>query len=464
MPNATWRTTPHPQREPPALHGICLALRLAMPLFVIDCAHGGDRIAGRSTPDGFVGYGGIREKDVTLALGQRLARALGADAVLTRDQDCNVSLSARARTAAQHRADALLSIHASHRPNAPAGARVWMHARGDRPSEALAEAVTREMARFGGGAPSAVGRGDLAVLNPSALPSTTAACMLEVDNLADPGAARRLGNPRELDEIAGALARALRTYASPSASWGQPVPPLPDDTAGGSITIRPGRGGGIDNFTIQVPNVGEFQVSPSDIRDWLTQRGYLRNPVVWSRVERDLFDAIRAGRARPPRPHPEWEGLGTYQWNDFSIRRNQPGLTTPQREAIDEEQAQKWGRMLRAWDLFKRQIDELAAATDGETIVRTIGHAITALVIIERSDYPPPFSEAFADWVGVSATASTLPSLPAAARAVVAAGRALLDQWHAAIERGNYNSYDLWPQHRAFVAACRAARRQIVTR
>lgn len=75
---------------------------------VIDPGHGGKEV-------GAVGPGGVYEKDITLALSQKLAASLaaktGARVVLTREDDSIVSLDQRTAIANQYDADLFLSVH-----------------------------------------------------------------------------------------------------------------------------------------------------------------------------------------------------------------------------------------------------------------------------------------------------------------------------------------------------------------
>ncbi len=90
-------TSPSRSREAPGIRTI-----------VIDPGHGGKEV-------GAVGPGGLYEKDVTLALCQKLASALsektGARVVLTREDDSIVSLDQRTAIANQYNADLFLSVH-----------------------------------------------------------------------------------------------------------------------------------------------------------------------------------------------------------------------------------------------------------------------------------------------------------------------------------------------------------------
>jgi N-acetylmuramoyl-L-alanine amidase len=188
---------------------------------ILDCGHGGTLAASRSTPLGAVGPRGLREKDVTLRLGARVAHHLGDDALLTRDGDHNLSLAARAALARDHRAAVFVSLHANAGAPGERGPETWIHPRAGRPSHALATAIQRGLARLGG-PDRGVHTGDLAVLAPERLPASTAACLVEVDFLSDPDGERRLGDPAELDRIARAIASAIRTYGSTNTTGNDP--------------------------------------------------------------------------------------------------------------------------------------------------------------------------------------------------------------------------------------------------
>jgi N-acetylmuramoyl-L-alanine amidase len=87
-----------------------LAPRRAIRAIAIDAGHGGDDIGTRG-PEGSL------EKDVTLAVAQRLRNRieseLGLRVVLTRTGDSTVSLDERAAIANNDRADLFISLHAN---------------------------------------------------------------------------------------------------------------------------------------------------------------------------------------------------------------------------------------------------------------------------------------------------------------------------------------------------------------
>lgn len=78
-------------------------------IVAVDAGHGGE-------DPGAIGAGGVREKDVVLAIARRLERMLdqepGFQGVLIRDGDYYVPLRDRTMLARRHRADMLVSVHA----------------------------------------------------------------------------------------------------------------------------------------------------------------------------------------------------------------------------------------------------------------------------------------------------------------------------------------------------------------
>ncbi|MFN3871345.1 MAG: N-acetylmuramoyl-L-alanine amidase, partial [Aquificaceae bacterium] len=82
-------------------------------VIVIDPGHGGH-------DPGAIGFMGIREKDVVLAIGKRLAKLLQEDGrfhvIMTRDRDVFIPLQERANIALRNRADLFVSIHADAHP------------------------------------------------------------------------------------------------------------------------------------------------------------------------------------------------------------------------------------------------------------------------------------------------------------------------------------------------------------
>ncbi|MDZ8082048.1 MAG: N-acetylmuramoyl-L-alanine amidase [Nostoc sp. DcaGUA01] len=94
---------PQPPRQPqrPATNGRVVVL--------IDPGHGGK-------DPGAVGLGGVREKDIILPIGKKIAQILqqnGVQVVMTRDSDYFVTLPGRVQLAERANADVFVSIHAN---------------------------------------------------------------------------------------------------------------------------------------------------------------------------------------------------------------------------------------------------------------------------------------------------------------------------------------------------------------
>lgn len=95
-------------------HSLIRALGLKISRIVIDAGHG-----GRDT--GSIGRGGLREKDVVLAISQRLGdlleERLGAEVIYTRTRDEFVPLEERTRIANSEQADLFVSVHCNSTRN-----------------------------------------------------------------------------------------------------------------------------------------------------------------------------------------------------------------------------------------------------------------------------------------------------------------------------------------------------------
>jgi N-acetylmuramoyl-L-alanine amidase len=105
---AAW--PPRVQAQTPAIRAAAAGAPFVVAL---DPGHGGSNL-------GTVGENGILEKELTLALARRLAarleRAPEVRVVMCRDRDVLVPIRARARCAAEARADLFLSLHANATP------------------------------------------------------------------------------------------------------------------------------------------------------------------------------------------------------------------------------------------------------------------------------------------------------------------------------------------------------------
>ena len=178
---------------------------------VLDPGHGGTRDNGKSTAHGVRGPGGTIEKDVTIRLARRVAHHLGGAPTLTRDEQGNPTLAARAATAQRRDAQVFVSLHANAGPRGARGSEIWVHDQAGSQSMALSQAIHGHLSRLGAG-DSVTRRGNMAVLAPDRLAPRTAACLIEVDYLSNPDVERRFGNPDVLDGIARAIARGIEGY------------------------------------------------------------------------------------------------------------------------------------------------------------------------------------------------------------------------------------------------------------
>ena len=182
-----------------------------MPTLVIDPGHGGTERVGGSSPNNATGPTGLKEKDVTLALALRLAaqvEARGGHVLLTRTDDRNLGLDARAQIARQSGAAQFLSIH-FNAPGVGNGTETWIHPDASAASRDFAERVQQAAVRATGLRDRGVKPGRLGVLRPSRHHASTAACLLEVSFLTHPGEETRLRTDAYLDSIARRLAEAL---------------------------------------------------------------------------------------------------------------------------------------------------------------------------------------------------------------------------------------------------------------
>ncbi len=96
---------------PPTREDLQLRARMPKMRIVVDAGHGGWDL-------GTVGKRGLLEKDVVLEIAQRLGKLLesrlGADVILTRNNDNYIPLDQRAGMANQSQADLFISVHANY--------------------------------------------------------------------------------------------------------------------------------------------------------------------------------------------------------------------------------------------------------------------------------------------------------------------------------------------------------------
>jgi len=122
---------------------------IAIRTVAIDPGHGGD-------DEGARGAGGVKEKDLTLAVARRakgiIEARLGVRVLLTRDDDRNVPIDERTAVANNNKADLFISLHAnaSMRP-ATAGAAIFCAAFDKDAAQASTAGGADRVPTFGGG-------------------------------------------------------------------------------------------------------------------------------------------------------------------------------------------------------------------------------------------------------------------------------------------------------------------------
>jgi N-acetylmuramoyl-L-alanine amidase len=111
FPNATTKKNVAIVIPPPTKDDLQLRAHAAKMRIVVDAGHGGWDL-------GTVGRRGLLEKDLVLEIAQRLGKLLesrlGADVILTRNDDNYIPLDERAEIANQAQADLFVSVHANY--------------------------------------------------------------------------------------------------------------------------------------------------------------------------------------------------------------------------------------------------------------------------------------------------------------------------------------------------------------
>lgn len=199
-----------------------------MSIIVIDPGHGGSAKVGGSSPNNARGPSGLLEKTVTLAIARRMVPVLeaqGHTAVLTRDDDVNVGLSARAHVARDRKADAFVAIHFNGFNGRTQGTETFVHARSSGPSTTLAKLAQQFLLAVTEYHDRGVKRAEFGVLNPAQHHAATAACLVEVSFMDVPEEDARLGRDAYQQGIAEGLAQALQLYSTQSFAVDFSAPP-----------------------------------------------------------------------------------------------------------------------------------------------------------------------------------------------------------------------------------------------
>lgn len=194
-----------------------------MPTVVLDPGHGGNQRIGGSSPNNATGPNGLLEKDLTLDVARRTRDLLRnhARVILTRDDDVNLSLSARAAVARNNDAALFISIHFNGFSDRTVDGTVAFIARQPNPlSRALAQSLVDRVVSVTNVRNRGVKQKNFGVLLPSRHAPDTGVCLLEVAFLTNASQAQRLEASEYRDQIAGAIAEAVRQHlpaAAPAA-------------------------------------------------------------------------------------------------------------------------------------------------------------------------------------------------------------------------------------------------------
>lgn len=186
---------------------------------VVDAGHGGFRNVGGSSWNNAVGPNGTLEKNLSLQIAKLIAERL-ANTQLTRTDDTNLSLAARARIARKAKAKAFVSIHFNASEDGQAqGTETLVHTNFSAASAKLSQLVQRNLLkvtrlpdRNASYDPSEIKPLPLGVLNPSRHNPHTAACLAEISFLDQPEEEERLQDAAYLDQISAAICDGITTY------------------------------------------------------------------------------------------------------------------------------------------------------------------------------------------------------------------------------------------------------------
>jgi N-acetylmuramoyl-L-alanine amidase len=207
-----------------------------MATIVLDPGHGGTQAIGNSSPNNATGPAGTREKNMTREIALETGTALmgmGHQVRLTREQDTNLGLAARAHVARDLQAPVFVSIHFNGNTNpATQGTEVWLHSIHTDDSKLLASSILQRLVATTGYANRGVRSNQLGVLNPSQHFIGTAACLVEISFMTNAADEQRLQSAPYRRQLGHALAIGINDFLNGSTSnVVQPVPspiPVPD--------------------------------------------------------------------------------------------------------------------------------------------------------------------------------------------------------------------------------------------
>lgn len=177
--------------------------RSGAPRVTLDPGHGG-------TDHGTVGQGGTREKDVTLAIAQRLARMMEADGVavqMTRMRDLEILLRPRVELANRATSDVFVSIHANSFPGnrAVSGVETYYYTE---ESYGLAQAIHRKLVNQLGRPDRGVRRNNFYVVHHTRMP----AALVELGYLSNSAEEALLRDPAYQEKAAAAIHAGIQEF------------------------------------------------------------------------------------------------------------------------------------------------------------------------------------------------------------------------------------------------------------
>lgn len=172
---------------------------------VIDPGHGGD-------DSGALGNNGIYEKDLTYKTADILAQELillGAEVIMTRDQETFVTLESRATLSNVENADAFISLHYNSVPDLPnvTGIGTYYH---QEQYEPLANYIQEEIIKESGDRDRGVDFGDFQVIRQNLMPSV----LIELGFISNPEIEQLLLTNVYQEKLVSGIVNGLQRYFS----------------------------------------------------------------------------------------------------------------------------------------------------------------------------------------------------------------------------------------------------------
>ncbi|HOB44343.1 MAG TPA: N-acetylmuramoyl-L-alanine amidase, partial [Bacillota bacterium] len=171
-------------------------------IIMIDPGHGGDPKYGGDP--GAIGPSGVHEKDVNLAVSEKLHSLMvsaGVEAYMTRVSDVDMHLAKRAEIANTIKANYFISIHSNASVSPTAHGTETYYYYGSAPGKKLAEAVQAELIKATGLTDRGIKESGFYVLRATTMP----AILVELAFLSNPAEEKLLIDPSFQDKCAKAI-------------------------------------------------------------------------------------------------------------------------------------------------------------------------------------------------------------------------------------------------------------------